>query len=164
MNDQKPVTVDQRLVHRIGVREWGMPSLVMPGKMWRSEEHGTISCMVASGPDHVRTETRPLEIVAPGEHQWMPDEWRAALWEYVQAWPSSGMELGPFLAITEQERCDFIRAQAGRLLEADNIGLRLVAHDIGAFASVEFETPAEAAWSASLGRSRPNGGQARGEA
>lgn len=135
------VRIDARLLGRIGVREWGMPSMCIPGKMWRSEEGGTISCMLAhpTDPSLVRTETLPLEVVDPGKEQRMPDAWRAALWEYVQAWPSSGCGYGPFLALTEEQRCSFIRDRAKKLVASDNIGCRLIAHDIGQFASIDYE-------------------------
>ena len=138
-NHPTPVRIDARLIGRIGIREWGLPSMCIPGKIWRSEEHKTISCMIAKGTDHVNIETLPLEIVEPGTEQWMPDTWRAALWEYVQAWPSSGCGYGPFLALTEEQRCDFIRERAKRLVASDNIGCRHIAHDIGQFASLEYE-------------------------
>lgn len=142
-NSLPSVRVDSRLVHRIAVREWGLPSTRCPGKMWRSEDHGTISCMLAhpDNPMIVRIETRPLEIVDPGGSQWMPDDWRAALWEYCQAWPSSGCEYGPFLALTEERRCDFIRKMAEELVASDNIGCRLIAHDVGMFAAIDYELP-----------------------
>jgi len=135
------VRIDERLLGRIGVREWGLPSLCVPGKMWRSELRGTISCMTTKGTDgeRVNIETRRLEVVRAGEKQWMPEEWRAALWEYVQAWPESGCGYGPLLAITERERCDFLRKMAAELATADDIGCRLIAHGIGEFAAVEYE-------------------------
>jgi hypothetical protein len=133
-----PVRIDARLIGRIGVREWGLPSMCVPGKIWRSEDHETISCMTAKGEDLVNIETLPLEIVEPGSEQWMPDAWRAALWEYVQAWPSSGCGYGPFLALTEAQRCDFIRAMAKDLVASDNIGCCHIAHDIGQFAAIDY--------------------------
>lgn len=136
---KEPVKIDERLIHRIGVREWGLPSMCIPGKIWRSEKHGTISCMLAKGADMVTTETLPLVIVEAGETQWMPDAWRSALWEYVQAWPSCGCEYGPFLALTEEQRCDFIRLRAKELADSDNIGCCLIAHSIGQFAAVDYE-------------------------
>lgn len=33
----RPVSIDERLVKRIGVREWGLPTMAMPGQVWRSE-------------------------------------------------------------------------------------------------------------------------------
>lgn len=135
------VRIDSRLIHRIGVREWGLPSLCIPGQMWRSEKNGTISCMTAKGTDRVNIETRPLVIVEPGEKQWMPDGWRHALWSYTSAWPGSGCKYGPFLALTEQERCDTIRRLAAQLATADNIACRMLAHDLGEFAACEYELP-----------------------
>jgi hypothetical protein len=139
----KPVTIDKMLLHRIGVREWGLPSLCMPGKIWRSEKHGTITCMVAhEDKSKVKIETLPLVVIEGNfEPSWMPDHWRAALWEYVQAWPNSGCDLGPFLALTEEQRCDFIRRRAAELVKSDNIGCRHIAHDIGQFAALQYPLP-----------------------
>jgi len=135
------VKIDERLIDRIGVREWGLPSICMPGKMWRSEINGTISCMVPhEDASKVKIETRPLVIIPAGcEMSWLPDSWRAALWEYVKAWPNSGCGYGPFLAITEEERCDFIRKWAKELVESDNIGCLGTANDIGEFAAYGYE-------------------------
>jgi len=138
----QPITVkiENRLIHRIGIREWGMPSLCVPGKIWRSEKNGTISCMVPhQDPSKVAIETHPLVITTDGFASWIPDHWRAALWEYCQAWPSSGMEYGPFLALTEEQRCDFLRARAKQLVASDNIGCRHIAHDIGMFAALDYQ-------------------------
>ena len=135
-----PVRIESRLVNRIGVREWGLPSLVTPGQIWRSETHGTISCMTPNGSNSVHIETRKLEIIAPGEVSWMPDNWRSSLWEYVKAWPSSGCPLAPFLAISRPERNEFLRQLARELVSSDEIGCRYIAHSIGQFAAFEFET------------------------
>jgi hypothetical protein len=137
--DAITVRIDERLIGRIGVREWGLPSLCVPGKMWRSEKNGTISCMLARGTERVAIETLPLLVVKAGDEQWMPDEWRAALWEYAQSWPACGCKYGPFFAITEAERCDFIRDRAKELVASDNIGCRLIAHGIGQLAAVDYE-------------------------
>lgn len=137
------VRISDRLIDRIQVREWGMPSICMPGKIWRSGLYGTISCMLPHATDAtlVRIETLPLEVVKIGEKQFMPDAWRSALWEYVKAWPSSGCQYGPFLAITEEQRCDFIRNMAADLVISDNIGCRMIAHSIGMFAAFDYELP-----------------------
>lgn len=138
------VKIDERLIHRIGVREWGMPSLCVPGKMWRSAERGTITCMLASDdPSKVKIETLPLEIIAAGEMSQMPDSWRAALWEYVRTWPDSGHGYGPFLSITEQQRCDFIRKWAEDLAKSDNIGCCSIANAIGEFAAYGYQLAEE---------------------
>lgn len=136
-----PVQIDERLIRRIGVREWGLPSMCVPGQIWRSEKNGTITCMVASkDPARVKIETLPLLQVAAGESMSvMPDHWRAALWEYVQKWPHSGMRYGPLLAITEQQRCDFIRKMAAELVNSDNIGCCSIADGIGEFAAYDYE-------------------------
>lgn len=136
---QESVKIEERLLHRIGVREWGWPTLIMPGKVWRSEKHSTITCLVDAGENTVRAETRNLEVLEAGEKSVMPIEWRRAMWEYVQAHPSSGCGLGPFLAITKEERCDFIRKLAAELVTADDIGCRSIANDIGEFAAYGYE-------------------------
>ena len=87
----------------------------------------------------VSIETLPLVVLPAGEMSQMPDSWRAALWEYVQAWPDSGAGYGPFLAITEEQRCDFIRKWAKTLAESDNIGCRSIANSIGEFAAYGYE-------------------------
>lgn len=138
----EPVRIEERLVHRIRVREWGLPSLVVPGKIWRSEEKQTISCMLPHPTDAtmVRIETRYLEVIPVDEFSTMPDEWRDALWSYVQEWWSSGCHLGPFLRITNAERSKFLRKLAMKLADSDDIGCRHIAHLIGQFASLDFET------------------------
>lgn len=142
--ESESVRIDGRLVDRIGVREWGLPSMCIPGKMWRSKRNGTISCMTEKGSDLVNIETLPLVVVPAGDDQWMPDRWRAALWEYVQAWPCSGCGYGPFLAITEEQRCDFIRKRAAELVKSDNIGCCSIANDIGEFAAYGYRLPSDA--------------------
>jgi hypothetical protein len=140
MSDTKPVKIESSLLHRIGVREWGLPSMCIPGKIWRSEKYKTVTCMVPhDDAGKVKIETLPLVVIEGNwEPSWMPDHWRSALWEYVQAWPHSGCELGPFLAITEKRRCEFIRNMAKQLVSSDNIGCRSIAHSIGQFASLDF--------------------------
>ena len=134
------VKIEKRLLGRIGVREWGLPTMVMPGQIWRSEKYGTMSCMLANGPDMVSTETLPLQVIRVGDLSVMPLAWREAIWEYVQAYPLSGCELGPFLAISEAERCEFVRMLGEKLVSADDIGARSIAHNIGQFAAYEYET------------------------
>lgn len=132
------VQIEKRLIHRIGIREWGCPTLRTPGQIWRSKENKTIICMVASDdPDAVRVETLPLEVIDIGELSIMPDHWRDALLEYVRAWPHSGAGLGPFLRITQDERNVLIRSLAGGL--GDHIGCCMVAHYMGQLAAVEYE-------------------------
>lgn len=65
----EPVRIEERLVNRIGVREWGVPTLVIPGQIWRSEKHGTITCVLPhpTDPKHVSIETRSLEVI-PDTH------------------------------------------------------------------------------------------------
>lgn len=134
------VQIEERLIHRIGVREWGLPSLCVPGQIWRSEQHQTISCMVPHATDAtmVTTETLPLEVIGIGELSIMPDHWRDALWEYAQEYPHSGCCFGPFLRITRDERNALIRKMAEGL--KDDIGCHMIAHSMGQLASVEFET------------------------
>jgi len=143
MNKLDTVRIEKRLVSRIGVREWGLPTLVMPGKIWRSREKGLISCMLASGDTRIRTETRTLEVINIGEYSRMPDTWRDALWEYVQAQPYSGCGFGPFLRITEKQRCDFIRKMAIELSNSDDIGCRSMAESVGALAAWGYEIPSD---------------------
>lgn len=145
-NCSSPVSIEARLIVRIGIREWGLPSMVMPGQIWRSEKHKTISCMVLHATDAnlVTTETRKLEMVDVGEFSVMPDHWRDALWEYVQRWPSSGCHLGPFLRISEETRNRFLRELGERLVESDEIGCRHIAHDIGDIAAMGFEIVSDA--------------------
>lgn len=140
METKPTVKIDERLIDVISVREFGLPSLCVPGKMWRSEDKGTISCMTASDiATRVNIETLPLLVVEAGEDQWMPLKWQEALWEYVQAWPASGCEYGPFLNLTEEQRCDFIRKLAKTLVASDNIGCCLIAHGIGQLAAVTYQ-------------------------
>lgn len=141
----KTVKIDERLISRIGVREWGLPSLVVPGQIWRSEKTNTITCMVAIDAVNVSIRTLPLEIISPGELSVMPNEWRAAIWEYVRTYPHSGCGYGPFLAITNKERCDFIRTIAKTLVESDDIGCRSIANSIGQFAAWGYELVNEGA-------------------
>lgn len=143
MKEPTPVRIDERLIGRIGVREWGLPSMCIPGKIWRSEKNGTVTCMTAKGTDRVNIETLPLVVVGAGESQWMPDGWRVALWEYVQAWPHSGCGYGPFLAITEEQRCDLIRKMAAELVKSDNIGCCSIANCIGELAAYGYPHPTD---------------------
>lgn len=141
-NGDRPVSIDERLVSRIGVREWGLPTMAMPGQVWRSEKHQTMSCMVAcEDPAIVQVETRPLVVLAVGELSWIPDHWRAAMWEYVQAWPHSGCGLGPLLAISREERHALLRRLANDLLATDEIGSVGIANSLGLLAAVDFERP-----------------------
>ena len=80
-----------------------------------------------------------MEVIGVGELSEMPMHWRDALWEYVQAYPASGCHLGPFLAITEEQRCTFIRQLAAGIEPVDNLAVRSLAHDIGQFAAYEYE-------------------------
>jgi len=143
MSDKSdPVKIEERLVRRIGVREWGMPQLCIPGQVWRSETHNTVSCMLASeDPTKVKIDTRPLIVIPVGEMSELPYPWREALWDYTQAWPSSGYKYGPFLALTEEVRCDFIRKWAKELVDSDNLGCRAIANDIGEFAAYGYQLP-----------------------
>ncbi len=134
------VKIEERLIGRIGVREWGLPSICMPGKIWRSEKHGTISCMVPhEDANRVKIETLPLVIIPAGEMSIMPEHWRESLWEYVKTWPDSGHGLGPFLSISEAKRCDFIRNWARELASSDNIGCCSIANAIGEFSAYGYE-------------------------
>lgn len=139
-NGDRPVSIDERLVERIGVREWGLPTMVMPGQVWRSENHQTMSCMVACEDSAmVRVETRPLVVLPAGELSWLPGHWRSAMWEYVQAWPHSGCGLGPLLAISREQRHALLRRLASDLLATDEIGSMGIANSLGLLAAVDFE-------------------------
>ena len=139
-NGDRPVSIDERLVKRIGVREWGLPTLVVPGQIWRSEKRRTVSCIVASNdPGKVEIETRPLVVLPIGEFSWLPDHWRLALWQYVQSWPHSGCGLGPLLAISRAERHAMLRRLASDLLATDEIGSVGIANSLGLLAAVDFE-------------------------
>lgn len=139
MADPRPVLIDKSLLHRIGVREWGLPSLRMPGQIWRSEEKNIIACMVPHDEKSVSIEVLPLVVVSRGEKQWMPNHWRESLWQYVQAWPCSGCGLGPFLAITEEQRADFIRRHVALMIGNSDLACLSLAHDVGQFAAWEYE-------------------------
>jgi hypothetical protein len=140
---REPVRIEERLVNRIGVREWGLPTLVIPGQIWRSETHGTITCMLPhpTEANSVSIETRSLEVIPVDDMSWMPDAWRAALWSYVQEWWTSGCHLGPFLAISDAERAKFLRKLCMKLADSDHIGALHVAHAIGQFAALDFQRP-----------------------
>jgi hypothetical protein len=116
--------------------------MAMPGQVWRSEKHQTMSCMVAcEDPAIVQVETRPLVVLAVGKLSWLPDHWRSAMWEYVQAWPHSGCGLGPLLAVSREERHALLRRLASDLLATDEIGAVGIADSLGLLAAVDFERP-----------------------
>lgn len=141
LDEQLPtVRIDERMLYHINVRDHGLPSMIMPGKMWRSANGETITCMVPyeKGGARVACETRKLEVVKAGERQVLPDTWRASLWLYVQAWPMSGCCYGPLLKITEAERCAFIRKLAQEIVGSDDIGCQMIAHNIGLFAAANY--------------------------
>jgi len=134
------VRIDERFLHRINVREWGWPKLVMPGKIWRSEKDKTITCLTRCDAENFNVDTRRLEVVEPGGMQTIPESWSAAMWEYAQAYPSSACQLGPFLRITEEQRANFIRERAKLLMAKDSdLGVLLLAHEIGMFAAFDCE-------------------------
>lgn len=87
----------------------------------------------------MKIETLPLVVIPAGEMSQMPDSWRAALWDYAQAWPHSGMCYGPFLALTKAQRCDFVRKMAAELVKSDNIGCCSIADGVGMFAAYGYE-------------------------
>ena len=134
--------IESRIVDRISVREWGLPLLQVPGKIWRSENNCTVTCMVETDTVNVvRLETLPLQVMAIGELSQIPNHWRESIWGYVKAYPASAYGLAPLLDITTEQRCDFVRQQAERLVASDNIGCLSIAHMIGQLASVGFEFP-----------------------
>jgi len=137
----REVRIDWRLVERIGVREWGLPTLRMPGKVWRSREHHTLSCMLPNGREKLKIETRPYAAVMPekGDRLWMPMTWRRAMWQYVKAHPFSGSQLGPFLSVDDAKRNALLRKLGEQLAKADDIGARSIAHHIGEIAAYACE-------------------------
>lgn len=136
IGEMKPVTLQAPLLRLIGVREWGLPTLVTPGQIWRSRTTGYVSCMLPKGRDQVTTETRLLHIVEPNEKQWMPKAWRKAIWQYVKEYPYSGYDLGPFLDVNDEARNKLLRKLARELVNADEIGARSIAHAIGGIAAL----------------------------
>lgn len=64
------VQIEERLIHRIGVREWGLPTARIPGQIWRSERDSTITCMLEHSGEgesvRIRIETLPLEVIPMG--------------------------------------------------------------------------------------------------
>lgn len=144
MTSKLIVSIDERLLRHISVREWGLPGLCVPGKIWRSEQHNTITCMTYRDTGSVNIETLPLRVVEAGSKSNLPDHWRSALWEYVQAWPWSGCCYGPFLAIPEKARCDLIRKLAATLINSDIINCCSIADNIGMLAAFGYDTEIEA--------------------
>lgn len=143
-DSERPVAIEERLLSRIRVREQGLPTLAMPGQICRSAERQTVSCMVACEDQaKVQIETRPLVVLPIGELSWLPNHWRTAMWEYVQAWPLSGCGLGPLLAISRAERHSLLCKLAHDLLATDEIGAPGFAHAMGLLAALEFERPKE---------------------
>ena len=138
VTESDPVRIEERLIHRISVREWGLPTCQMDGKIWRSKDRSTISCMVTVAGEFC-LETRQLVIVEAGKEQWIPPHWQDALWIYCQRWPSSGCSLGPFLRISHQDRCNFVRLLATKLAGSDDIGCLAQAQCVGELAAAEFE-------------------------
>lgn len=92
---RRPVLLTAPNMHKFNVREWGVPSLCMPGKAWRSERHQTISCLLAlpRNPGNLRVETRKLLIVDHAADQWIPATWIRAARVYASAWPDSAPRL-----------------------------------------------------------------------
>ena len=107
---KRAVRLGQRLLDRIGVREWGYPSLVTPGQIWRSREAQTVTCIVASGKEAVEIDCRPLTIVEPGDSQWIPKLWRSSIWRYVKAYPASGAGLTALVWPADDERAKLLRS------------------------------------------------------
>ena len=76
----RTVKLTSRNLHRLNVREWGLPTGCYIGRMWRSEQARTATCLlpIPGDPAHLRTETRAVLIVDHHEEQWMPATWKAA--------------------------------------------------------------------------------------
>jgi hypothetical protein len=88
----RPVQLTFGNLHRLGVREWGfLPTGTYIGRTWRSEKHGTVSCIlpVAAKPTTRLIETRRVLIADRPEQQWLPASWRKAIAAYKQQWPDS---------------------------------------------------------------------------
>lgn len=131
----RSIRLREELLHRIGVREWGQPTLVMPGKISRSRERRTVTCSLPSGHKRVRWDTRSVEIVGRAEEEWMPVTWRDAIWTYCKAWPHSAWKLVPFLRAPEKERHALLRRLLENAAAADHIGIMSSGRVAGAFAA-----------------------------
>ncbi len=112
----RKVRLRRVLIGRIGVREWGRPSVICPGKMYRSESHSTITCLLPRANDMVRFETRDLVEVEEPEDEWMPARWRDAMRYYCFEWPTSATYLSGMVRLTEDERLAIMRDCARRVL------------------------------------------------
>lgn len=139
LGNQDMVKIEQRLLNRIGKREWGLPTLRVPGQIWWSEATNMIYCMTEASETRVSVESLSLQIVGVGEPTEMPSRWREALWSYCQAWPTSGCKYGPFLAIDDATRNRFLRQLGEKLVRSDEVGCQSIAHMIGEFSSYEYE-------------------------
>ncbi len=82
-------------LRKISVREWGIPTFCGAGKMWRSERHRTITCLLPlpDDPKSLRVEVRHLLIVDHAGDQWIPATWLKAAAVYAKAWPGSAPRL-----------------------------------------------------------------------
>lgn len=89
MSGQRPVCLTPRTISSIGIREWGLPTLLMPGKVWRSELRGTITITAPAPHGHVRLITRPLRAVKCLVGEWMPSPWYRWMARYLRKWPAS---------------------------------------------------------------------------
>ena len=143
----REVKLRAELLKGVGVREWGMPTGLYVGKMFRSEKHETITCGLPLGHDRIRWQTRYVRIVERAEDEWMPASWRDAAWRYVQQWPASGHYLTPFLRITLEQRRAFVRELIVRAMSAvekdDPIGWMAQGRGIGIYAT---EYPRVGGW------------------
>lgn len=90
-----PILLTEYNMHKLNVREWGIPSFCGPGRMWRSEAHHTVTCLLPlrGDPAHLRAETRRLLIVDRAAEQWIPATWRQAVAVYAKEWPASSPKL-----------------------------------------------------------------------
>lgn len=137
MSDETPVVLRRDLIQCIPRREWGLPTAMEPGKLWRSADRGFVT-VVLFHEDGPRMESRqliPLPEGKPVQDEWMPPHWREAVWRYCQAWPDSAWRLAPFLDISEAERQSFVRKLLCRALDADDIGVLDCARVAAAFAT-----------------------------
>lgn len=85
---KRPILLTASNLAHINVREWGMPSLFV-GKVWRSERHRTVTCLLPKGPTNLLIQTRPVFIVDRVVDQWIPATWARAMAAYRTQWPNS---------------------------------------------------------------------------
>lgn len=91
---KRPVYLTAANLQHINVREWGLPTGVFIGKVWRSERRRIVVCILPVGRSTaVNLDTRPVLIVDRPEHQWIPASWRSAMARYRADWLNSAPRL-----------------------------------------------------------------------